>query len=59
MSLSNTFTTIFDKAINNGHAQEYNNKWIVDEHEQNATMTHLEVTADGKFWDLTRAWSKG
>lgn len=31
MSLSNTFTTIFDKAISNGHAREYDNKWIVEE----------------------------
>lgn len=59
MSLSNTFTTIFDKAINNGHAQEYNNKWIVDEHEQNATMTHLEVTADGKFLGFDQSLVKG
>lgn len=59
MSLSNTFTTIFDKAINNGHAQEYNNKWIVDEHEQNATMTHLEVTADGKFLEFDQSLVKG
>lgn len=59
MSLSNTFTTIFDKAINNGHAQEYNNKWIVDEHEQNATMTHLEVIADGKFLGFDQNLVKG
>ena len=44
MSLSNTFTTIFDKAISNGNAHEYDNKWVVEEHGQSATMTHLEVT---------------
>ena len=59
MSLSNTFTTIFDKAISNGHAHEYNNKWVVEEHGQNATMTHLEVTADGKFLGFDQSLVKG
>lgn len=59
MSLSNTFTTIFDKAINNGHAHEYNNKWVVEEHGQSATMTHLEVTADGKFLGFDQNLVKG
>lgn len=59
MSLSNTFTTIFDKAINNGHAHEYDNKWVVEEHGQSATMTHLEVTADGKFLGFDQSLVKG
>lgn len=59
MSLSNSFTTIFDKAISNGHARIYNNKWVVEEHEQNATMTHLEVTADGKFLGFDQSLVKG
>ena len=59
MSLSKTFTTIFDKAINNGHAHEYDNKWVVEEHGQSATMTHLEVTADGKFFGFDQSLVKG
>lgn len=59
MSLSKTFTTIFDKAISNGHAHEYNNKWVVEEHGQSATMTHLEVTADGKFLGFDQSLVKG
>lgn len=35
--------------MSNGHAREYDNKWIVEELGEGATMTHLEVTADGKF----------
>lgn len=59
MSLSNTFTTIFDKAISNGNAYEYDNKWVVEEHGQSATMTHLEVTADGKFLGFDQSLVKG
>lgn len=59
MSLSNTFTTIFDKAISNGHAREYDNKWIVEELGEGATMTHLEVTADGKFLGFDQSLVKG
>ena len=49
MALSNTFTTIFDKAISNGHAHEFDNKWVVVEHGKDATKTHLEINAHGKF----------
>ena len=54
MALSNTFITIFDKAIDNGHAQEYENKWVVVEHGEDATMTHLEVNAAGDFGGLDK-----
>lgn len=49
MALSDTFTTIFDKAIDKGHAHEYKNQWVVIEHGKGATMTHLEVNAMGDF----------
>lgn len=59
MTLSNTFTTIFDKAISNGHAHEYENKWVVVEHGKDATMTHLEVNANGKFLGFDQDLVKG
>lgn len=59
MTLSNTFTTIFDKATSNGHAHEYENKWVVVEHGKDATMTHLEVNANGKFLGFDKDLVKG
>lgn len=59
MTLSNTFTTIFDKAISNGHAHEFDNKWVVVEHGKDATMTHLEVNAHGKFLGFDQDLVKG
>ena len=59
MALSNTFTTIFDKAISNGHAHEFDNKWVVVEHGKDATMTHLEVNAHGKFLGFDQDLVKG
>ena len=59
MALSNTFTTIFDKAINNGDAHEYENKWVVIEHGKDATMTHLEVNATGDFLGFNHDLVKG
>lgn len=49
MALSDIFTTMFDKAIGNGHACVYKNKWVVKESGKDATMTHLEVNAAGDF----------
>ena len=59
MALSNTFTTIFYKAISNGHAHEFDNKWVVVEHGKDATMTHLEVNAHGKFLGFDQDLVKG
>ena len=59
MALSNTFTTIFDKAITNGHVHEYEDKWVVVEHGKEATMTHLEVNAYGKFLGFDQDLVKG
>lgn len=59
MALNNTFTTMFDKAISNGHAHEYKNKWVVVEHENNATMNHLEVNATGDFLGFDHDLVKG
>lgn len=59
MALSNTFTTIFDIAIDNGDAHEYENKWVVIEHGKDATMTHLEVNATGDFLGFNHDLVKG
>lgn len=59
MALSNTFTTIFDKAIAHGHAHEYEGTWVVEEHQEGATMTHLEVNANGKFLGFDHDLVKG
>lgn len=57
MALSDTFTTIFDKAKNNGRALK--NKWVVIEHENSATMTHLDVNAIGDFLGFNHDLVKG
>lgn len=59
MALSNTFITIYDKALANGHAHECKNTWDVVEHGKDATMTHLEVNAIGVFWGFDQALVKG
>lgn len=59
MALNNTFTTMFDKSIGNGHAHEYKNKWVVVEHENNATMNRLEVNATGDFLGFDHDLVKG
>lgn len=59
MALSNTFVTIFDKAIDNGHAHEYENKWVVVEYGKDATLTHLEVNATGGFLGFDHDLVKG
>lgn len=48
-TLSNSFTTVFDKAADRGHACRCTDKWIVTEHESSATMNCLEVNAKGLF----------
>ncbi len=59
MTLSNIFTTFFDKACNHGDAHEFRNKWIVEEHDKDATMTHLEVNAPGCFLGFNHQLVKG
>lgn len=59
MALSNTFTIIFDKAIGNGHAHACKDQWVVIEHENGATMTHLEVNATGDFLGFDHNLVKG
>ena len=59
MALSDTFTTLFDKARGNGHAHGCKNTWAVVEHEQNATMTRLEVNAAGDFLGFDHDLVKG
>lgn len=59
MALSNTFITMYDKALANGHAHECKNTWDVVEHGKDATMTHLEVNAIGVFWGFDQALVKG
>lgn len=59
MALSDTFTTLFDKATGIGHAHGCKNTWVVVEHGQNATMTHLEVNAAGDFLGFDQDLVKG
>lgn len=59
MALNNTFTAIFDKAIAHGHAHKYEDTWVVEEHQEGATMTHLEVNAKGKFLGFDHDLVKG
>lgn len=49
MALSDTFTTIFDKAKCKGHGYVCKGQWVVTEHQNGATMTRLEVNAMGDF----------
>lgn len=59
MALSNTFTTMFDKAKNNGHARDYKSKWVVEEHDKEATLSQLEVNATGDFLGFKHNLVKG
>lgn len=47
MALSDSFIRLYDKT--QCKAAESVDKWIVVEHDSQATMTHLEVNAEGKF----------
>lgn len=59
MALSDTFTTIFDKARGIGNAHTSQNKWVVLEHNNNATMRQLEVNAHGDFLGFNHSLVKG
>lgn len=59
MGLSNTFVAIFDKAIDNGHAHECENKWVVVENGKDAALTRLEVNAMGGFLGFDHDLVKG
>ncbi len=57
MALSDYFIRLYDKA--KSKSTGYEDKWIVEEHDQNATMTHLEVKAKGTFLGFNQDLVKG
>ncbi len=59
ITLSDSFTEVFNKAKSRGHAKECFGKWVVEEHEIGATMTHLEVNANGLFLGFDHDLVKG
>lgn len=59
MALSDTFTTLFDRTVNDDISQSYENKWVVTEHEINATMDTLQVYATGFFLGFNQKLVKG
>lgn len=59
MALSESFTTIFDKAESKGNAHQYENKWVVEEHDKSAAMTRLEVNSNGTFLGFDHDLVKG
>ena len=50
MVLSDSFMKMFDKAVSFVSKGEKKNIWTVEEHECDATMTQLEIKANGTFW---------
>lgn len=59
MELCESFTSIYDKAKSVGNAQRFINKWVIDEHETDASMTHLEVIGNGVFLGFDHDLVKG
>lgn len=59
MALSDSFIEIFDKSIERGNAQKFNNGWVVEEHEGDATMTQLNINAQGRFLGFNHDLVKG
>lgn len=59
MALSDSFIKIYDKAIDKGNGQIMQDKWVIMEHDNGATMTHLEVMATGSFLGFDHDLVKG
>lgn len=59
MAVSDSFIQIFDKSLTRGHAGMSVGKWVVTEHEKDATMTRLEVNSDGYFVGFDHDLVKG
>lgn len=59
MALGNTFLKMFDKAQSLGHVCECKDNWVVRECGAQATMTRLDVKAQGTFLGFGQGLLKG
>lgn len=59
MVLSDSFMKMFDKAVSFAGKVEKKNIWTVEEHKYGATMTQLEINANGTFLGFDHQLVKG